>query len=74
VHRSSQVDAKRTVTLDDQELAAWRKTGTSFVALGGGALVPISRTGGVLAELKLEEMIGNPGTALALQIGYAAGL
>jgi hypothetical protein len=87
---ASQVDAKRTVTVQnqdpqpngmmvpaaakEQDLTAWRKTGTSFVALGLGALFPLSKTGGLLAELKAQEMIGNPATVIALQIGYAQGL
>ena len=86
---AAQVDAKKTATLQNQdpqpngmpvppsdkqrELAAWRKTGTGFVALGGGAMIPVSRGGGMLIEAKVEEMIGNPATVFGAQIGYAVG-
>jgi hypothetical protein len=85
----AQVDAKRTVTLQNmepqpngmtvpptdrqRELTAWRKAGTSFVAVGGGAMIPLSQMGALIAELKLQAMIGNPAGVVALQVGYAAG-
>jgi hypothetical protein len=86
----TQVDAEKTVTLHnldpqpngralpsdarDQSLSAWRKTGTTFVAAGGGALVSLSRRTALSAELRAAQLFGTPGTALGVQIGIALGL
>jgi hypothetical protein len=81
----AQVDAKVTVNVylktptqdcggDNQPCtyAAWKKAGTSFVGGGVGLLYPVS-SGGVIAEVKMQEMIGTMATGVSMSLGYAQG-
>ncbi len=70
----AQVDAKKEVTVQSElSLAAWRKTGTSFVAVVAGAMLAVGGGGGVVGELKGMQMFGTSGAALGAEIGYAIG-
>lgn len=51
----------------------WRKAGTGFGALSGGAAYPLG-PGQVHAELRLLIMLGNSAAGAALNLGYAYGL
>jgi hypothetical protein len=77
----AEVDASVLVIVDDPtsdtgtyKLAAWRKTGQSFVAGGAGAVFALNPNSGLLLEVKLQEMLGASGTAITLSGGYAFGL
>jgi hypothetical protein len=54
------------------QLDAWRKTGTVFAALGGGAAYPIGDFA-INAELRAILLMGAPAFALGLGIGAAYG-
>jgi hypothetical protein len=79
----AQVDAKVRVVsyLDENDFMAdkrtehdaWRKTGTGFASLGGGALWALTPSSGILGELRVMQMFGASGTVLAPQLGYALG-
>lgn len=56
------------------EYQAYRKTGTGFVALGGGALVALTPSSGVVAEVRVMQMLDVSATVLAPSLGYAVGL
>lgn len=56
-----------------KNVEAWRKTGTLFAALGGGALYAIDERGGVVADLRLMQLFPSPGTGFALRLGYRYG-
>ncbi len=51
----------------------WKKTGTTFAALGGGVRYPLGRAGALTAQLNLMLLFPSAGTALALQAGYSHG-
>jgi hypothetical protein len=81
----AQVDAKVTVNVylkqpsssdcgdaDPCTFAAWKKAGTTFVAGGVGILYPVG-SGGVIGEVKLQELIGSAATGAAMTLGYAQG-
>lgn len=51
----------------------WRKAGTGFGALSGGAAYPLG-PGQLHAELRLLIMLGNSAAGAALNLGYAYGL
>jgi hypothetical protein len=51
----------------------WKKTGTTFASLGGGALYPLSEHSGISAELKIALLFPSSGTSVALQAGYSHG-
>jgi hypothetical protein len=79
----AQVDAKVLVTVYDNDqnfaadkrtdLAAWRKTGLPFVALGGGLMFAVSPKSGPYLDLRFMQMLGESGTVIAPQLGYAIG-
>ena len=54
-------------------VTVWKKTGTSFAALGGGAMYPLSDHGGITAELKGTFLFPSSGLSVSLQAGYAHG-
>jgi hypothetical protein len=54
-------------------VTVWKKTGTTFVGLGGGALYPLSDHSGINAELKAVLLFPSSGTSVALQAGYQHG-
>jgi hypothetical protein len=56
------------------ELSAWRKAGTGFASVGGGAAFAVTPNHALVAEMRLMQMLGVPGTALGLNAGYALGL
>jgi len=52
---------------------AWRKTGNGFAALGVGGMFAIGPNMGIVLEVKAMEMFPTTGTAIAPELGYAAG-
>ena len=54
-------------------LDAYRKTGKTFAGLGFGVMIPFAGSSGIVPELRALEMLGTPGTAFDLSIGYALG-
>jgi hypothetical protein len=54
-------------------LTAWKKTGTAFIGIGGGAMYAITPTSGPFLDVRVLEMLGVSGTALSPLIGYAVG-
>jgi hypothetical protein len=56
-----------------QDFTAWKKTGLGFVALGLGAMFAVTHDGGVVLELRGQQMFPTAGTAAAVQLGYAIG-
>jgi hypothetical protein len=54
-------------------VTVWKKTGTTFAALGGGALYPLSEHSGISAELKGVLLFPSSGMSVALQGGYTHG-
>jgi hypothetical protein len=57
-----------------QNLTAWKKTGTGFAAIGLGAMYAITPAGGIVLELRGQQMFPTAGAGAALQLGYAIGL
>lgn len=57
-----------------QYLDAWKKSGMSFAALGGGVYWELGHHNGILGELKLMQLFPSSGTAAALDVGYTIGL
>lgn len=57
-----------------QMLDAWKKSGATFAALGGGVYWALGHENGILAELKLMQLFPSSGTAAALDVGYTLGL
>ncbi len=56
-----------------QNFTAWKKTGLGFVAVGLGAMFAVDHDGGVVLELKGQQMFPTAGAAAAAQLGYAIG-
>jgi hypothetical protein len=54
-------------------VTVWKKTGTTFASIGGGAMYPLSDHGGVTAELKGVLLFPSSGMSVALQAGYSHG-
>jgi hypothetical protein len=54
-------------------VTVWKKTGTTFASVGGGALYPLSAHSGISAELKAMILFPSSGTSLSLQAGYTHG-
>ena len=69
---SVEVDVYTMAGAPATQLEAWRKTGTAFLALGGGAAYPIGDFA-INAELRAIVMMGVPAFALGLGLGAAYG-
>jgi hypothetical protein len=54
-------------------VTVWKKTGTTFASLGGGAMYPLSDQGGITAELKGMLLFPSSGVSVSLQAGYSHG-
>jgi hypothetical protein len=54
-------------------VTVWKKTGTTFASLGGGAMYPLSDKGGITAELKGVFLFPSSGLSVSLQAGYTHG-
>jgi hypothetical protein len=54
-------------------VTVWKKTGTTFASLGGGALFPLSEHSGINVELKGVLLFPSSGMSVALQAGYNHG-
>lgn len=54
-------------------VTVWKKTGTTFAAIGGGALYPLDEHSGISAELKAVLLFPSSGVSVALQAGYTYG-
>jgi hypothetical protein len=67
------------IPLDDQgqprasKVTVWKKSGTTFASLGGGAMYPLGETDGITAELKAVLLFPSPGLSVGLQAGYTHG-
>ena len=80
----AQVDAELPVHVYESEAAylanriteyrAFRKTGTGFVALGGGALLALTASSGVLAEVRVMQMLDVGGHGAGAEPGLRGGL
>ncbi|MGH7439780.1 MAG: hypothetical protein ACRENE_29160, partial [Polyangiaceae bacterium] len=57
-----------------QSFVAWKKTGTGFAALGGGAMYAITPKSGIVLEAKVMELFPTAGPGAGLQLAYAMGL
>ncbi len=78
-----QVDASVQVTvytteqdfIDDkhQVLDAWKKSGPIFISAGGGAMYAIKPNTGPMADVRLVQVFGSSGTAVAATVGYSHG-
>jgi hypothetical protein len=53
---------------------AWKKAGTSFVAGGGGIMIPIDFKSGVVAEARLMQAFSASALGASFQLGYQMGL
>jgi hypothetical protein len=83
----AQVDSSVTTEVIDQNpnpspgtqpyavsrVSVWRKTGTLFGSIGGGAMYPLFDNGGIVAELRAMLLLPSAGTSVALQAGYSYG-
>lgn len=54
-------------------VTVWKKTGTTFASLGGGAMYPLGPNSGVSAELKGVLLFPSSGMSVSLQAGYTHG-
>jgi hypothetical protein len=54
-------------------VTVWKKTGTTFGAVGAGAMYPLNSTSGITAELKGVLLFPSSGMSVSLQAGYAYG-
>jgi hypothetical protein len=54
-------------------VTVWKKTGTTFAAVGAGAMYPLNPKSGVTAELKGVLLFPSSGMSVSLQAGYAYG-
>ncbi len=54
-------------------VTVWKKTGTTFASLGGGAMYPLSDKGGITAELRGAFLFPSSGLTFSLQAGYTHG-
>jgi hypothetical protein len=57
-----------------QSYVAWKKTGLGFGAAGGGAMLAVTPTSGVVLEAKFMELFPTASPAAGLQLAYAIGL
>ena len=56
-----------------QQLDAWKRMGQGFAEGGGGVLYAVTRSSGVIGELKLMVMFPTSGVVIAPNVGYAIG-
>ena len=54
-------------------VTVWKKTGTTFASVGGGAMYPLSEHGGITGELKGVLLFPSSGMSVSLQAGYSHG-
>jgi hypothetical protein len=72
-------NAQGQIPVDDagnpvaSRVTVWKKTGTTFASLGGGAMYPLSEHSGLSAELKAVLLFPSPGMSVSLQAGYSHG-
>jgi hypothetical protein len=57
-----------------QDYTAWKKTGLGFVAVGLGLMYALTHDGGIVLEVKGQQMFPTAGAGGAVQLGYAIGL
>jgi hypothetical protein len=55
------------------QVTVWKKTGTTFAQLGGGAMYPLTEHSGISAELKALILFPSSGVSVSLQAGYSHG-
>lgn len=56
-----------------QNLTAWHKAGQGFIAFGGGFVYALKANHGIVADLKISEMLPSTGTVISPEIGYTVG-
>jgi hypothetical protein len=67
------------VPVDDEgnprasRVTVWKKTGTTFASLGGGAMYPLTEHSGITGELKAVLLFPSSGMSVSLQAGYTHG-
>jgi hypothetical protein len=72
-------NAQGQIPVDDQgqptasRVTVWKKTGTTFAALGAGAMYPLNLKSGITAELKGVLLFPSSGMSMSLQAGYSYG-
>jgi hypothetical protein len=72
-------NAQGQIPVDDQgqptasRVTVWKKTGTTFAALGAGAMYPLNLKSGITAELKGVLLFPSSGMSVSLQAGYSYG-
>lgn len=54
-------------------VTVWKKTGTTFASIGGGAMYPLTEKSGITAELKGVLLFPSAGMSVSLQAGYSHG-
>jgi len=59
--------------IQPSRVTLWKKTGTTFASVGGGALYPLNQHSGISAELKGVLLFPSSGMSVALQAGYNHG-
>ncbi|HMJ57284.1 MAG TPA: tetratricopeptide repeat protein [Polyangiaceae bacterium] len=60
--------------VDQYEVVAWKKAGTSFVQAGGGVLFPFDFKSGIIAEVKVMQAFSASALGANFQLGYQMGL
>lgn len=60
--------------IDQYELVAWKKAGTSFVQGGFGVLYPFDFKSGIIAEVKVMQAFSATALGANFQLGYQMGL
>jgi hypothetical protein len=75
----AEVPVKVYITPDDfaarhaTTVAAWRKSGTGFVGLGGGLMYAISPNMGPFLDVRVIQLFALSGTAISPTLGFAVG-
>jgi len=59
---------------DVTSLHAWKKSGTSFVALGGGLMFAFTPKQGVYLDARFMQLFPESGSVFSPQLGYSVGL
>lgn len=66
--KPNSVDKPTSIPVD-----AYRKMGTTFIAVGGGMVYAVSPKSGVSLDLKISNFFGSSGLAVSQTLGYVSG-
>jgi hypothetical protein len=66
-------DAAAYKANQSQNYNAWKKSGLGFAALGLGTMYAVTPDGGIVLELRGQQMFPTAGAGAALSLGYAQG-